>query len=146
MKTSDFAFFSIVLLIFALYRPGWSFLLFIGTIALENINLAPKGFGIAIRPYQFLGAMTAVAVLGRMMIKKSAIQFPKLKWFDYVLIIFAIAGFISILFSANRGFVLKQDLVLVSFLVIYFLVRTFIQNLEDVKKIIPFFAISAPLR
>jgi hypothetical protein len=143
MKLSDFAFISAILLVFALYRPGWSFLIFVGTIVLENINLAPKGIGIAIRPFQFFGAITTVAILGRMIIRKSNIKFTKLKWFDYVMIVFAIAGFVSMLFSANKGLVLKQNLVLVSFLVLYFLVRTFIQNLEDVKKIMPFFLSSS---
>lgn len=145
MKLGDFAFVSIILLVFALYRPGWSFLIFVGTIVFENVNLAPQGIGIAIRPFQFFGAITVVAVLGRIILRKSNIKFPKLKWFDYVLIIFAIAGFLSLLFSANKGLVLKQNLVLVSFLVLYFLVRTFIQNLEDVKKIMPFFLSSSAI-
>ncbi|HOF42897.1 MAG TPA: hypothetical protein PLF86_03525, partial [Candidatus Moranbacteria bacterium] len=34
----DFVLFVLLALIFAIYRPGWAFLLFVGAIALENIN------------------------------------------------------------------------------------------------------------
>ena len=66
----DVAFFAALALILAIYRPGWSFLLFIGSIALENINLAPTNLGIMLRPYQFMGLITVIAILFRFFSKK----------------------------------------------------------------------------
>src|SRR6266568_3531329 len=59
---SDFAFFVALALILALYRPSWTFAFFIGALSLENINLVPKGLGVSLRPYQFFGLVTILAL------------------------------------------------------------------------------------
>ena len=139
----DFLFLSFLFLALALYRPGWAFLFFIGTIALENINLAPVSLGIAVRPYQFFAAITIFAVLVRFAAKRLNFKLPKFLFIDGAMIFFALAGFLSALFSANRGMSLKQSVVAFSFVAIYFLVRIFIHNMEDLKKITPFFLSSS---
>ncbi|MFA4817396.1 MAG: O-antigen ligase family protein [Parcubacteria group bacterium] len=140
---SDFLFLSFLFLAFALYRPGWAFLFFIGTIALENISLAPESLGIAVRPYQFFAALIIVAVLVRLATKRLNFKLPKFYWVDGLLIIFAIAGFLSALGNEVSKLALKQSVIALSFVAIYFLVRIFIQNTEDLKKIIPFFLSSS---
>jgi hypothetical protein len=142
-RVSDFAFFAVIGLIFALYRPGWAFLFFIGTIALENINVAPVGFPIDIRPYQFFGAIAIAAVAVRYLSKRLSFKLVKLKWFDYVLIIFAASSFTSSILAAEKGIALKQSVILLSFVFLYFLVRNYIQTLADLKKVIPFFLSSS---
>lgn len=139
----DFVFFAVIGLALALYRPGWAFLFFIGTIALENINVAPKGFPLDIRPYQFFGALTIIALAIRYFSGRLNFKLAKLKWFDYALIIFAMAGFASAVFSADKGLALKQSVVLLSYVFLYLLIRNYIQTLSDLKKIIPFFLSSS---
>jgi len=139
----DFGFFAVIFLILALYRPGWSFLFFIGTIALENINLAPENLGIAIRPYQFIGALTILAVLIRLVSKRLNLSLPKISWLDKAIIIFVVAGFVSILGAMDKSLSLKYSVIIFSFASLYFLARLFIQNLDDVKKILPFFLSSS---
>lgn len=139
----DFIFFTGVFLAFALYRPGWAFLFFIGTIALENINLAPEIIGFNVRPYQFFAALAIIAVLTRLAIKRLSFKLPKFHWIDSVLIIFTLAGFISALGSEAPKLAFKQSMIAASFAAIYFLTRVFIQNIEDLKKIIPFFLSSS---
>ena len=139
----DFLFLTFVFLAFALYRPGWAFLFFIGTIALENINLAPESLGIAVRSYQFFAAITIFAVLVRLAARRLNFKLPRFHWVDGLLIIFALAGFISALGSSASKLAFKQSLVALSFVAIYFLARIFIQNTEDLKKIIPFFLSSS---
>ena len=139
----DFGFFAVIFLILALYRPGWSFLFFIGTIALENINLAPESLGIAVRPYQFIGALTILAVLIRLASKRLNFSLPKISWQDKAVMVFAAAGFVSILGAADKNLSLKYSVIILSFAALYFLTRLFIQNLEDVKKILPFFLSSS---
>jgi len=135
----DFAFFAILALILGLYRPGWTFLFFIGTLALENINLAPRELGLALRPYQFFGLITIIALLIQAMSKRLAFALPKFRWYDGLLIIFALAGFLSSLGAVNKGLSFKQSVVALSFVALYFLTRVYVQSLEDAKRTLPFF-------
>ncbi len=143
MRLGDFIFFSSVYLIFALYRPGWSFLFFVGTIALENINLAPESLVIFVRPYQLIGGLTILSLLVRYFMKRLNFELVKLKWFDFVIFVFGISGIISSIFAENKGMAFKQSIILASFIALYWLVRNYIQTFEDVKKIAPFFLSSS---
>ncbi len=138
----NFLFFTALALIFALYRPGWAFLFFVGTIALENIIVTPPEFPIQLRPYQIIGALTILAVIIRFILKRLNFKLIKLNFADYLLIFFAIASYISTLFAINRGVSFKQSLVLTSFVALYFLVRLFVQNIDDLKKVFPFLSSS----
>lgn len=146
-NTGDFLFFIVLGLLFAIYRPGWAFVFFIGSIVLENINLAPQSFGLAIRPYQLLGALIIIALIIRTVMKRLPLPikefFPKFKWYDALPIVFSLGGFLSSIVSANKTISLKQSIVALSFVALYFLVRTYIQSLDDLKRIAPFFLSSA---
>lgn len=135
----DFIFFLALTLLLAIYRPGWAFLFFVGSIALENINLAPKELGLAIRPYQFIGSLALLGVITRLAAKRLPFALPKFSRYDYLIIIFVAAGFISALFAANQTVSLKQAAIAATFAALYFLGRIFIQNISDLKKSIPFF-------
>jgi O-antigen ligase len=143
--TGDFLFFLILALLFSLYRPGWSFLLFIGTIALDNINLAPESLGISVRPYQFFAGITIIAILTRLAVRRLNFKLPKIIWIDWIVVIFATSGFISSLLAIDKSLAFKNSIIAASFVAVYFLARVFIQNLDDLKKIIPFFLISSVL-
>ncbi|MFA7209246.1 MAG: O-antigen ligase family protein [Parcubacteria group bacterium] len=143
MGMGDFIFFAILALALALYRPGWAFLFFAGTIMLENINLAPAEIGIAVRPYQFFGGVTILALLIRLSTKRLDFKLARPVWPDYLVIILTLAGFLSAIGSSSRGVSLKQSIVLASFAVLYFLTRNFLQTSGDMKKIIPFFLSSS---
>lgn len=142
-NAGDFIFFAILSLIFAIYRPGWTFVFFIGALVLENVNLAPKNFGLALRPYQFFGAITIIALFVQFFTKRLPFSLPKFRWYDALPIIFALGGFLSAIFSANSGLGFKQSLIALSFVALYFLVRIYVQSLDDLKKIVPFFLSSA---
>ncbi|MDD5396782.1 MAG: O-antigen ligase family protein [Candidatus Moranbacteria bacterium] len=137
-NSGDFAVFAILSLVLALYRPGWAFALFLGTLALENINLVPGGH-IALRPYQFLAIVLIIALLVRFLGKKMPFSWPKLGWIDAAPIVFAIGGFMSALGASSRAVSFKQAIVATSFVALYFLVRIFVQSFDDLKKIAPFF-------
>jgi hypothetical protein len=135
----DFIFFAFLTLAFSLYRPGWAFLTFIGTIALENINLAPTNLGIAIRPYQFFGAIVILAILARLIAKRLSFSLEKPKWYDLLAILAAAGGFISALGSSNSALSFKLSVIFSSFVVLYFLIRNYVRDIEDLKKILPVF-------
>lgn len=142
-KLSDFLFFTFLFLFFALYRPGWAFLIFIGAIVLEDISLAPVGIGISVRPYQFLGALVILAILIRLVAKRLNFSLEKPKWYDFLVILIAASGFISALGSVNRVLSFKLSLVFVSFAALYLLIRNYIRDIADLKKTIPFFVSSS---
>ncbi len=135
----DFIFFVILILVFALYRPGWAFVFFVGFLALENINLAPVQLGIMVRPYQLLGALTLLAVALQFLMGRKVVVFPRLKWYDALPALFVLGGFLGCLAATNKSSSLKQAVVAASFVVLYFLVRMYIQSIEDLKRIAPFF-------
>lgn len=142
-KMMDFVFFVGLTFIFALYRPGWAFLLFIAMIPLENINLAPENLDLAIRPYQLFAVLIIAAILIRALQKKSPVRFIKMLWIDWVLIAFVLSGFIGAFFALEKNLAFKQSLVATSLVVIYFLARVFVDSFSDLKKILTFFLSSS---
>jgi hypothetical protein len=90
-----------------------------------------------------LGALITIALIVRIAMKKIAFSLPKFKWHDALLVIFAISGFLSSIVAENKTLSLKQSVVALSFVVLYFLVRIYIQSLSDLKRIVPFFLSSA---
>lgn len=143
LGTSDLTFFSVLSLVFALYRPGWALLFFVGLIGFETINLVPEKLGIAIRPYQLLGILTVLAVAIRLISGRLNFELSKIKRYDLLVVILIIASFLSALFSEDSGSSLKLSLILAIFSVFYFLARNYIQTPDDLKKIVPFFISSA---
>ena len=139
----DFLFFSFITLIFALYRPCWAFVFFAGAIILENINLAPPEIGINVRPYQFLGGITILAVLIHSVLGRLNFKLVKFQWYDYFFILFVIAGFFSSIGAAERGTALKISVICATFVALYFLAKNYVQNFDDLKRIIPFFLSSS---
>ena len=135
----DFLFFVILAFAFALYRPGWAFLFFIGAIVLENITLIPEEMSLTIRPYQLLGFLILLAIVIRFFTKRLNFTLPKLRWYDAIIILVGISGFLNIIAAENRFLSLKLSFVICSFIALYFLTRVFVQGTEDVSKIIPFF-------
>lgn len=138
-NTGDFIFFAILGLMFALYRPGWAFLFFVGTIVLENINVASVGLGFAIRPYQLFGILTIIAFAFLFFRKRIGFPLPKFIWVDWLVLAFVFFSFTSSFFSNQKGGSLKYSIVIAFFAALYFLIKIYIQSFSDAKKIIPFF-------
>lgn len=135
----DFAFFVVLAFLLGLYRPSWTFAFFIGTLALENINLAPQNVGFSLRPYQLFGFISIVSLAIHWSVKRMIFSLPKWKWFDALPIFFLIGGFMSSLAATNHGAAFKQAIVAVSFAALYYLSRAYVQTFADLKRIAPFF-------
>ncbi|EKD58622.1 MAG: hypothetical protein ACD_56C00083G0001 [uncultured bacterium] len=140
---SDFVFFFLLAMVLGLYRPGWTFAFFVGTLALENINLAPASIGLSLRPYQFFGIITIISLAIQFSTKRLAFPFPKWRWYDALPLIFALAGMLSSIGSLNGAVSFKQSIVAASFVALYFLTRIYVQSFEDLKRVAPFFLSSS---
>ncbi len=138
LRFSDFIFFVGLFLIFALYRPGWSFLFFMGAVSLENINLAPENLGIVVRPYQFFGSLLILALTIRFFSHKINLKLPKFVWQDFLPFLIPLGAFFHLALSTNKSGGLKMIMILLSFCFLYLLTRIYIQDFYDLKKIVPF--------
>ena len=146
LRAGDLLFFVFLFLALALYRPGWAFLLFIGTMPLENINLAPSQLGIAIRPYQFFGALLILAIAIRALTKRLDFKITKPTWLDGLVLLIVLGGFLSasaVAVETQNFASVHLAIIIGTFAALYYLVRNYIQNTEDLKRIIPFFLSSS---
>ncbi|HCU71060.1 MAG TPA: hypothetical protein DIC35_04925 [Candidatus Moranbacteria bacterium] len=139
----DFAFFAFLTFLVALFRPSWGFLFFFGTMVLENINLAPTDFGIAVRPYQLLGGLTILSLTARFFTRRLSFSLIKFTIFDWAAILLGMGSLLSIANAPMKEASLKQVIIMISYIVLYFLVRNFLQTKEDLKKVLPFFLSSS---
>jgi hypothetical protein len=139
LDTVNFAFFTFVALLFALYRPGWAFLFFVGVIPLEIINIAPSAFGADLRPYQWLAIIIFTAVMLRSFARKLPFDLVKPRWFDWVLLLVPVGAFIAAAYAPDTGTALKQAIITLSFGIVYAVGRIFWQSADDVKQAVPFF-------
>lgn len=139
----NFIFFSFVIFLFALYRPGWAFLFFVGLIPFEIVHVAPVSFGIDVRPYQLVALLLFLAVILRFFAHKLPFNLVQPKWFDWVLLLIPMGALIAIVNAPFPGNSLKQALVVFSFGLVYAVGRIFWQSWEDVKQSIPFFITSS---
>lgn len=134
----NFFFFSFVGFLFALYRPGWVFLLLIGMLPYEIINIAPVSFGITVRPYQWLLVLVTLALLIRLLLRRFPLEKFIPNFWDVALIIFTFASLLSALMSDQKVIALKLSIILFSFLLLYFICRIFVRSIDDARMLLPF--------
>jgi len=139
LERGDFAFISLLALLFALYRPRWIFFLLLSAIPLENIILTGTFLPIQLRPYQFLEVILAVAVAILYISKKLKFKILKPNWLDWLIFSLWPLSFLSFLNSPVKSVSLKNNLVLLSFVVLYFLIRNFLRERSDLAKATFFF-------
>lgn len=139
LRDGDFLFFAFIGLLAALYRPGWVFLLLVMMLPFEAINVAPAGFGIALRPYQFLAALLTVSLMIRFVTRRSAFLLFRFRWFDVLPIVMVFGAFIASVNASHPSVAIKTAVILCSFLLLYYLGRYFVETREDIGKIWPFF-------
>ncbi|MBI2439642.1 MAG: O-antigen ligase family protein [Candidatus Moranbacteria bacterium] len=138
LSLTDFLFFSFVLFLAALYRPGWMFLLLIGMLPYEIINVAPIELGLTLRPYQWLLVLITLALFLRIVLKRFPLEkFVPNKW-DVALLIFGLGAILSASFSTVPKETFRLTIILFSFLLLYFICRLFVRSVDDARTLLPF--------
>lgn len=138
LEGTNFFFFTFVGFLFALYRPGWAFLLLVGMLPYENMNMAPEAFGITLRPYQWLLVLVSLALFVRLALRRFPLdKFIPSLW-DMAIVLFAISAFVSAYLSDQKTIALKLSVILCSFIVLYFVTRIFVRSLDDARMLLPF--------
>ena len=139
LGTGDFVFISIIALFVALYRPRWIFLLFVSLVPLENVIFASGFLPIQLRPYQFAGTILAIAVAILWFAGRLNFKMLRPTWTDWLVFSLAPLSFLSLINSPNKSTGVKNDLILFSFVILYCLVRNFVQNKKDLIEATFFF-------
>lgn len=135
----DFAFFTVIALLVALYRPAWGFLFFVALLPLETVNIAPADLGgVAVRPYQLLGAVTLVAIVVHALSRRRLSKLIKFGWHDLFPLLVVIGGVLSVLNAPASGPALKQAIIVASFFALYILTRHFVRSCADAAELVPF--------
>lgn len=144
LDLSTFLFFSFVLFLFALYRLGWVFLLLVGSLPLEIINLGPGILGdTMVRPYQWIALILFLAVGARFISGRLPFKLFRPRFFDIFPVLLVLGSFLSLLKAPDIALSLKQALVVTSFVALYFLGRVFVRTIYDVRQLAPFFLVSS---
>ncbi|MEA3323211.1 MAG: hypothetical protein U9Q12_03220 [Patescibacteria group bacterium] len=121
----------------ALYRPVIVFVLLIGVIPLEIINIVPDEFLLALRPYQFLTIILFIVVILRRVLGLSKEKFFSWNVTDTLITIFIGLGFVNLLWTDYFYVSAKQSVILASFGLLYFVVRFFVRSKKDVLALFP---------
>lgn len=138
MNLVNFIFFSFLLLLVALYRPVWVFLLLVGMLPYEIVNLAPAEVGFMLRPYQWLMIILLGAVVIRAFVGRRAVPSIRFIWIDILPVIFVIGALVAAIGAHPSGPALRLALILASFVGLYFTVRLFIRTAKEAIHVVPF--------
>jgi hypothetical protein len=135
----DFVFISILALCAALYRPRWIFYVFVSLIPLENVILASGFLPLQLRPFQYTGVILVVAILILWAAKRLNFKLLKPAWFDWLIFALVPLSFLSAINASNKNISLKNALILLSFIALYFLIRTFLRTRRHLIEMTFFF-------
>lgn len=138
-----FVFYSLIIFLFALWRPNLAFLLLVSLLPLEIVTLMPPEWGMNLRPYQWVGLLLGLALIGRLLTGR--LRFPLFVWTAYDTAIGVLLGGVLIAGAAAGGLAVKQSVVVLSFGYLYGLGRIFFQNTAAIRQAFFFFAVSASL-
>ncbi|MCK5080880.1 MAG: O-antigen ligase family protein [Candidatus Moranbacteria bacterium] len=145
----------------ALYRPIWVFWLFIISLPLESVIISSQQFPVSFRPFQMIGLMLFLATVILIVLKiknknlPALIKFDRSKFFergvhfgfqDSLVLTLGLLSFVSLANALVFGVTLKLNLVLLSFVMLYFLARFYLQERQRKLEALWFFvATSLPV-
>lgn len=143
LSVEYFLFYSFVLFLACLARPSWMFLFFIAVLPLEIVSVMPSNLGLDLRPYQWVGALLGLALGVRLVSGRLRLSF--FRWHPVDVFLSIIVSGIAVSGFFSQGIALKQTVVIVSFLFLYFLSRLFLREWRDVQLAWLFFHLSGSL-
>jgi O-antigen ligase len=139
LGAGDFVFISILALCISLYRPRWVFYIFVSLVPLENIILVSGFLPLQLRPYQFVGAILILAIIILRVVKRLNFVLLKPTWLDWTVFSLVPFSLLSLINAPNKNTGMKNDLILLSFVVLYFLVRNFVRTRKHLVESALFF-------
>lgn len=145
LHLGDLLFFSVIFLLFSLYRPAWAFLSFVFVLPFEIVNFAPSILPMNLRPYQLFGGLIAIALLVLFVRKKLPRKKLSFGWVDIFPFLVVFGGFLGAANASEPGAAFKQSVVLLSFGLLYVIGRVFIRTAADLRMALRFLLVSSLL-
>ena len=148
----------LAIFILSLYRPVWMFWIFIISLPLESVIISSSQIPISFRPFQMIALMLFLATGFLLLFKTKNKKIPKLNGFnknkflkignsfnyrDALILVLILISFFSLAKALNFSATLKLNLVLVSFGMIYFLARFYLQEKQRKLEALWFFVITS---
>ncbi len=120
---------------FSIFRPAIAFVLFIAVIPVEIMTLIPPSYSVVLRPYQLFGIACFIGIFSRYM-RGQKITF---KWhsLDALIGIFIGLSFGVLAGATDVGISLRQTIILLSYGVLFFVVRVYVKQIKDVLGLFP---------
>lgn len=138
LSAVNFWFFSFLVFLVALYRPIWIFLLLVGMLPYEIINLAPVELGVFLRPYQWLLVILIGALLVRSLTKRPVVQRIYFEWWDILPLLFLVGAGFAALRAEPSGPAFKLAFVLASFVALLFVAKVLVRSTRELVHVVPF--------
>lgn len=147
----------LIVFLLALYRPIWIFWLFIISLPLESVIISSPSIPLSFRPFQVIGLMLFLATASLIFYDRSKnnkswselIKFNKDKFLsvgDVAVLVLCGLSFVSLFKSLNFGVTLKQNFVLLFFVMLYFLSKFYLRKKQNQFEALWFFvATSLPI-
>lgn len=158
---------ALILFIISLKYYQEMFWIFIVTLPLENIIVSPEQIPFSLRPYQFIGAILFLAVITiwfRGKLNFPLLSFKKIclvcrlkdkascekvepekafNFFDRLIFILPVFALLAIINAPDKTLSLKLAIILISFIVLYWLGRNFLQTKKQRYEALWFFVIGS---
>jgi len=144
LAPTHLAFITVMVALGALYRPRWACLFLIGLIPLEFVSLGKDFLPFAVRPYQLVAGALLLSTFVHFFIKRRDMVLPRFTFFDYGLVSLIAGSFLSSIFAFSQYGLqsLKLTLILMSYVVIYYLLRIHITQISHLRMPVAFLALS----
>ncbi len=157
---------SLIAIILAVINPTMLFWLFLAAIPLDTTIVSPEWLPISLRPFQLFGILTIAGTVIHWIFHTfdlRPISFKKIchicsilskecriekkensfGWFDRIIFCLPIFALLGAVNSPNKALSLKLVLVLVSFVALFWLIRTFTQTKRQMFEALWFFAVGS---
>ncbi|QQR79061.1 MAG: O-antigen ligase family protein [Candidatus Moraniibacteriota bacterium] len=126
----NLVFFTLLLFLIALYRPNWGFLGLVAVLPFETVNLLPASVSVALRPYQWIFLIVALALAVRVGSRRTPWSLFRLTSLDVLLALIPLGAGVSGLMAGGAG--VHNAVILASFFALYLLGRVFLRTPGDI--------------
>jgi hypothetical protein len=158
LNLTTFGLVFLVIFLLALYRPIWVFWLFVISLPLESVIISSAQLPVSFRLFQMIGVMLFLATLVLVGLRVKNKKLPPMIDFDgkkifkkgqhfnlrdALVVLLVMFSFVSLGKALNFSMTLKLNLVLLSFGMIYFLSRFYLQEKQRKLEALWFFIVTS---
>ncbi len=138
-----FGIISIIILTAVFWKTKEFFWLFLVVLPLENIVISGNYLPFSLRPFQLVGGALIVVLLIKFIFYKKYRQKINYKKWDILVLLLPAFSLLGLINAPNKSVVVKQTVILSSFVLLYLVARYFFRKRKDLFEAIWFFIVSS---